>query len=85
MADSDYTDHRLSRAESELGALCERMNAFAVSQAAANSKLDSLIETTHELKESMDKLKEKPAAMWDKAASALIGAVAAGGAALLFK
>ncbi len=85
MADNDYTDHRLSRAEAELSVLCERVNAFAVSQAATNSKLDNLIESSRELKESVDKLKEKPAALWDKAASALIGAVAATGAALLFK
>ncbi|NLP48582.1 MAG: hypothetical protein GX345_06530 [Clostridiales bacterium] len=85
MLDKDYVEHRLQRAEGEIAAVCERVNMFAVSQAAANSKLDSLLKTTEELKNSVNKIKEKPSAMLEKATSALIGAVAAGTVALLFK
>ena len=85
MGECDVIERRLTRAESDIRTLCDKLNAFAVSQASANTKMDSLLVALGELKEIVNCLKEKPGAMWDRLMSAILGALAAGLAAGVFK
>ncbi len=75
----------MTRVESEVRGLYDRVNAFAVSQASTNTKLDSLLVTLGELKESVNRLKDRPAAMWEKLVSALLGALVTAAAAASLK
>lgn len=85
MGESEQIERRITIIESDVKNLYDRINAFAVSQASTNTKLDSLLLTLGELKESVCRLKDKPAAMWEKLISGILGAVAAGIAAAVLK
>ena len=83
MAVYSRMEHRLSRTEGEVKILSDRINDFAVSQAAANTKLDSLLQTVGDLRGVVNRIKDRPAALWEKLVSGAVGAVAAGTAAAL--
>ncbi|HZK38725.1 MAG TPA: hypothetical protein VFD23_01070 [Clostridia bacterium] len=85
MGECDVIERRLTLAESDIRTLGDKLNAFAVSQAAANTKMDSLLIALGELKEIVNCLKDKPGALWDRLISAILGALAAGLAAGVFK
>ena len=52
-----------------------RYCTFAINQAEENTKLDNLLLSVGELKESISEIKRRPSAFWDKLLFALIGAV----------
>ncbi len=85
LGECDVIERRLTRAESDIRTFGDKLNAFAVSQAAANTKMDSLLIALGELKEIVNCLKDKPGALWDRLISAILGALAAGMAAGVFK
>ncbi len=81
MSELDVLEHRVKRLEGDVRLLGDKINSFAVSQAAANTKLDSLLVTLGELKESVAGLRGRPAQLWDKLIFSALGALAAGVAA----
>ena len=85
LGECSVIERRMTRAESDIRTLCDKLNAFAVSQAAANTKMDSLLVALGELKEIVNCLKGKPGVLWDRLMSAILGALVAGVAASVFK
>lgn len=79
----EVVEHRLTQLEENVDTLFNKVNGFAVSQAATGAKLDSMLLTLGELKESVNRLSSRPVQFWDKFLLALLGAVATAiGAAL---
>lgn len=78
MAEAAYLEQRVAAAERDVRSMADKLGAFAVSQAQTNTKLDSMLVGFGELKESVNRLEQRPGAMWDRLVSALLGALAAG-------
>ena len=78
MAEAAYLEQRVAAAERDVRTLADKLGGFAVSQAQTNTKLDSMLVGFGELKESVNRLEQRPGAMWDRLVSALLGALAAG-------
>lgn len=85
MTSEDILEHRVAQLEEKMQHLSDKVNAFAVSQAAAGAKLDSMLVTLSELKESVNRLSRRPVQFWDKILLGLVGAVAAAVAAAIIK
>jgi hypothetical protein len=84
MNENQLYEHRLAALESDVKSLYGKAQSFAVTEAELNVKLDSLIESTDELKEKLSQIGNRPLQFWDKLVFAFIGAVGAGiGTALL--
>lgn len=77
-------ERRITQLEENVQSLSDKLNGFAVSQAATGAKLDSMLVTLSELKESVNRLSRRPVQFWDKFLLGIIGAAAAViGAALM--
>ncbi len=85
LTSEDILEHRVAQLEEKMQQLSDKVNAFAVSQAAAGAKLDSMLVTLSELKESVNRLSRRPVQFWDKFLLGLVGAVAAAVAAAIIK
>ena len=75
MSDFEVINHRLDTAEADIKILYKKVNDVTLSQVTSNTKLDSMLVTLGELKESIEALKKRPGWLWDKLTVALIGAV----------
>ncbi|MBR6619586.1 MAG: hypothetical protein IKK85_04525 [Clostridia bacterium] len=85
LTSEDILEHRVAQLEEKMQHLSDKVNAFAVSQAAAGAKLDSMLVTLSELKESVNRLSRRPVQFWDKILLGFVGAVAAAVAAAIIK
>lgn len=78
MVENELYDHRLKILEDDVKILYGKVNTFAVNQAETNTKLDNLLVSIGELKESLADIKRRPSLLWDKLLFAIIGAVGSG-------
>lgn len=84
MPEKDLYEHRIAKLEDDVKHLYSKVNSFAVANAEMNTKLDSVLVTLGELKESIQAVSARPAKLWDKLLFAALSAVGTGlGAALL--
>lgn len=75
MSENELFEHRIKALENDVKILYGKVNTFAINQAEENTKLDNLLLSVGELKESISEIKRRPSAFWDKLLFALIGAV----------
>ena len=71
----EVINHRLDTAENDIKTLYKKVNEVALSQVSSNTKLDSMLLTLGEMKESIETLKKRPGWLWDRVIVALVGAV----------
>ena len=74
MPEKDLYEHRISALEADVKHLYSKVNGFAVASAEMNTKLDSMLVTLGELKESIKAVSTRPARLWDKLIFAVITA-----------
>lgn len=67
-------DYRIERLEEDVKILYKKINAVTLSEVQSVTKLDSMLITLGELKESIETLKKRPVRLWDSLLTALIGA-----------
>lgn len=83
MPEKDLYEHRISKLEDDVKILYAKVNGFAVANAEMNTKLDSMLVTLGELKESIQSVSARPARFWDKLILSMLAAIGtAVGAAL---
>lgn len=70
-------EHRIEKAEADIRQLYSRTNKFGEEMAVVTTKLDNILITLGELKESVGKLNSRPARLWDKILLGFAGAAAA--------
>lgn len=70
-------EHRLEKAEADIKILYSRTNKFGEEMAVVTTKLDNILITLGELKESVAKISARPARLWDKILLGFAGAAAA--------
>ena len=70
-------EHRIEKAEADIRQLYSRTNKFGEEMAVVTTKLDNILITLGELKESVGKLNSRPARLWDKVLLGFAGAAAA--------
>lgn len=75
MTESELLNHRVDKIEDDVKILYKKVNEVTLTQVQSVTKLDSMLVTLGELKESIETLKRRPNWFWDKLAVALIGAV----------
>ena len=75
MSDFEVINHRLDTAEADIKTLYKKVNDVTLSQVSSNTKLDSMLLTLGEMKESIETLKKRPGWLWDRVVVALVGAV----------
>ena len=75
MLENEMLNHRLDKVESDIQILYKKVNDVTLTQVQSVTKLDSMLVTLGELKESIETLKRRPNWFWDKLIVALIGAV----------
>lgn len=75
MSENEVINHRLDNAEADIKILFKKVNDVTLSQVSSNTKLDSMLLTLGEMKESIETLKKRPGWLWDRIVIALIGAV----------
>lgn len=75
MTDEELFHHRLDAVENDIKILYKKVNEVTLTQVQSVTKLDSMLVTLGELKESIEALKRRPGWIWDKILIALIGAV----------
>ena len=75
MTELDVLNHRLDAVEEDIKILYKKVNEVTLTQVQSVTKLDSMLVTLGELKESIETLKKRPGWIWDKVTVALIGAV----------
>ena len=68
---------RVDKLERETADLSERTNTAAITQAAVNEKLNSVLVTLGELKAGLNTLQQYPGKRWDTLTSAIIAALVA--------
>lgn len=78
MSELEVSNHRLDALEEDVKILYKKVNDVTLAQVQSVTKLDSMLVTLGELKESIETLKKRPGWMWDKFVVALIGAVCGG-------
>lgn len=84
MPEKDLYEHRIEKLEDDVKHLYSKVNGFAVANAELNAKLDSVLVTLGELKESIKAFSARPAKLWDKLIFAVLSAIGTGiGTALL--
>ncbi len=76
-------EHRIEKAEADIRKLYSRTNKFGEEMAVVTTKLDNILITLGELKESVGKINSRPARLWDKIVLSLAGAAAAAVAAAI--
>jgi hypothetical protein len=67
-------EHRLIQAEKNIRELYSKYNGIDKNLVAVTTTLNNLLTLVGELKEAVEGLKSKPAALWDKLIFALLGA-----------
>ncbi len=75
MTETDVVNHRLDAAEKDIKILYKKVNEVTLTQVQSVTKLDSMLVTLGELKESIEALKRRPGTLWDKLIVAIMGAV----------
>ncbi len=75
MSDFEVINHRLDTAEADIKILYKKVNDVTLSQVSSNTKLDSMLLTLGEMKESIETLKKRPGWLWDRVVVALVGAI----------
>lgn len=75
MTETDVINHRLDTVEEDIKILYKKINEVTLTQVQSVTKLDSMLVTLGELKESIEALKKRPGWLWDKLIVALMGAV----------
>ena len=75
MSEYEVINHRLDTAEADIKTLYKKVNDVTLSQVSSNTKLDSMLLTLGEVKESIETLKKRPGWLWDRVIVALVGAV----------
>lgn len=75
MLENEMLNHRLDKVESDIQILYKKVNDVTLTQVQSVTKLDSMLVTLGELKESIETLKKRPSWLWDKVIIALISAV----------
>lgn len=75
MTEMDVINHRLDAVEEDIKILYKKINEVTLTQVQSVTKLDSMLVTLGELKESIEALKKRPGWLWDKVTVALIGAI----------
>lgn len=75
MNDNEIMNHRLDTAEADIKNLYKKVNDVTMAQVQTVTKLDNMLLTLGELKESIETLKKRPGWLWDKTVVALIGAI----------
>ncbi len=74
MTETDVLNHRLDAVEEDIKILYKKVNEVTLTQVQSVTKLDSMLVTLGELKESIEALKRRPGWLWDKVVVAIIGA-----------
>ncbi len=75
MTENEILNHRLDSVEADVKILYKKVNDVTLEQVTSSTKLDSMLVTLGELKESIETLKRRPNWLWDKIVVALIGAL----------
>ncbi len=75
MTELEVLNHRVDAVEDDVKILYKKVNEVTLTQVQSVTKLDSMLVTLGELKESIETLKKRPGWLWDKLVVALIGAV----------
>ncbi len=75
MTEMDVLNHRLDAVEEDIKILYKKVNEVTLTQVQSVTKLDSMLVTLGELKESIETLKKRPGWLWDKFIVAVISAV----------
>ena len=75
MTEMDVLNHRLDAVEEDIKILYKKINEVTLTQVQSVTKLDSMLVTLGELKESIETLKKRPGWLWDKLIVALVGAI----------
>ncbi len=75
MTELEVLNHRVGAVEDDVKILYKKVNEVTLTQVQSVTKLDSMLVTLGELKESIETLKKRPGWLWDKLIVALIGAV----------
>ena len=75
MTENEIINHRLDSVEADVKILYKKVNDVTLEQVTSSTKLDSMLVTLGELKESIEALKRRPNWLWDKIVVALIGAL----------
>ncbi len=75
MTEMEVLNHRVDAVEDDVKILYKKVNEVTLAQVQSVTKLDSMLVTLGELKESIETLKRRPGWLWDKLIVALIGAV----------
>lgn len=75
MPETEMFKHQIEMLEEDVKILYKKINDVTMSQVQSVTKLDSMLITLGELKESIETLKQHPGQMWNKVISALIGAI----------
>lgn len=78
MAEQDVYAHRIAKLEEDVKHLYSKTNGFAITSAEMNTKLDNVLVTLGELKESIKAVRERPARLWDKLILAVLAAAGTG-------
>lgn len=84
MSENEVVNHRLDTIEEDVKILYKKINEVTLTQVQSVTKLDSMLITLGELKESIEALKKRPGWLWDKFIIALISAVCGVAVSLLF-
>ncbi len=84
MSENEVVNHRLDTIEEDVKILYKKINEVTLTQVQSVTKLDSMLITLGELKESIEALKKRPGWLWDKFIIALISAVCGVVVSLLF-
>ena len=75
MSENEVLNHRIEAVEEDIKILYKKVNDVTLTQVQSVTKLDSMLVTFGELKESIEALKRRPGWLWDKLIVALIGAL----------
>ena len=75
MTEIDVINHRIDAVEEDIKNLYKKINEVTMTQVQLVTKLDNMLVTLGELKESIETLKKRPGWLWDKFIVALIGAI----------
>lgn len=84
MLENEMLNHRLDKVESDIQILYKKVNDVTLTQVQSVTKLDSMLVTLGELKESIEALKKRPGWLWDKVVVALISAICGMVVSMLF-
>ena len=75
MTEMDVINRRIDAVEEDIKNLYKKINEVTMTQVQLVTKLDNMLVTLGELKESIETLKKRPGWLWDRLVVALIGAI----------